>query len=681
MNDIAAPIIVDTSDDADTNFEIGSDTFEVSVGQWYWVKSRRHVKGDVYEDYKWFGCCIHVGSNYLEVKSPPSGGSSYNSTRIHFDNFWTHVEYEPDHERVLAEYVANAQGNSKALMSEIRELTHRLGLQSQTGQIGTTVRPDASGTALAVMSGTDDLGQYKTELIKAKEETLPELFKKLQSSNAEVARWMAADALALEAVLNPMKASLKEIDGRIFNITLYSGLTESAAQVREGPAADVNEKLRVMQSRLYMDEECLLNYEAGGMEFSSIREFDQWLARDENFYRLLPFPRCAVAFRVRRYEKERQASDLLSTFINFQKAQADKMTFLYIRNGEQLWWIQTDLDFGENLFPDQSDFDPMRPVMVSMFGSRIDKMMTRDDYEVRLEKWTEARRLCEEWIAANPKEEWQAANPGKDWGWENPYTPGYNYDAKGDSPELKLPNGERFRPSDWKPMDQSNVYFDDYMADKKAQIDQYNRIALIIQGLFDRSMCLHPHQPVQLWNPESFASAIELIYDGSITLYHGEKPDIEAYMKRLNSMIDENSIVMGQEHAWLQREAERENAKRRRSYYSRGINTDLETYSPYGDPGPGFIGKMTEWKPRSRKAVFRWIREGQWDRWTRMHKQIPCTIEIEANRLFNISAYKPGDFRQFFLDRRTRKEYLKWAPRLLAAEDYHAGKVRNGWYS
>jgi hypothetical protein len=41
--------------------------------------------------------------------------------------------------------------------------------------------------------------------------------------------------------------------------------------------------------------------------------------------------------------------------------------------------------------------------------------------------------------------------------------------------------------------------------------------------------------------------------------------------------------------------------------------------------------------------------------------------------LFHIDAYRPGDFRLFFSDPRTRAEYLKWAPILLEAEEYHAG--------
>ena len=47
-------------------------------------------------------------------------------------------------------------------------------------------------------------------------------------------------------------------------------------------------------------------------------------------------------------------------------------------------------------------------------------------------------------------------------------------------------------------------------------------------------------------------------------------------------------------------------------------------------------------------------------------------------RLFNVSAYKPGDFHMFFDDPRTREEYLEWAPLLLSAEEYHAGRMKVG---
>jgi hypothetical protein len=54
---------------------------------------------------------------------------------------------------------------------------------------------------------------------------------------------------------------------------------------------------------------------------------------------------------------------------------------------------------------------------------------------------------------------------------------------------------------------------------------------------------------------------------------------------------------------------------------------------------------------------------------------IPCVIRVHGSKLFNVSGYKPGDYKQFYIDPRSREKYLKWAPLLLAAEEWHAGNL------
>jgi hypothetical protein len=85
---------------------------------------------------------------------------------------------------------------------------------------------------------------------------------------------------------------------------------------------------------------------------------------------------------------------------------------------------------------------------------------------------------------------------------------------------------------------------------------------------------------------------------------------------------------------------------------------------------------MTEWKARARKAVFRWERDRKtFDPYSRRRGGIEVSVTVPASELLNVSAYTPGDFKQFFEDPRTRREYLKWAPLMLAAEDHLAGKT------
>src|SRR5204863_1644461 len=108
---------------------------------------------------------------------------------------------------------------------------------------------------------------------------------------------------------------------------------------------------------------------------------------------------------------------------------------------------------------------------------------------------------------------------------------------------------------------------------------------------------------------------------------------------------------------------------------------DQGHYRPYGNPGPGYISKIAKWNPRKRTAVYRWDRECQsWGYYgKRRHGDpIPTLITVPEEKLFNVSGYVSGDFRQFYVDPRTRAHYLQWAPFLLAAEEYHAGNMELG---
>lgn len=248
---------------------------------------------------------------------------------------------------------------------------------------------------------------------------------------------------------------------------------------------------------------------------------------------------------------------------------------------------------------------------------------------------------------------WHKANPGKH-DFDNPFRENY----------------EHRDLNQYEPLDQSSVEFDDAMKAIGEEIKRYNRIAVIVQGLFDRSEVLHPHAPVKMWDAESFNRSVELVYD-AMTLTHGDKPDFEAFRAKLNILLDANSVVTGQQNFWMRREAERENKRQANDWRNASrTRSDYTLYAPYGNPGPGLIGTMAEWKARAKKAVFRWER----DKRTGYRETVPASIEVPISALFNVSAYKPGDFKQFFADPRTRVEYLKWAPLLLVAEDWHAGK-------
>ncbi len=190
----------------------------------------------------------------------------------------------------------------------------------------------------------------------------------------------------------------------------------------------------------------------------------------------------------------------------------------------------------------------------------------------------------------------------------------------------------------------------------------------------DRSPVFHPHPKFQLWKGEDFNAAFKLVYDDSRALTAGERPDFEAFRAALNASLCEGCVTVGQEDFWELAEGVKESHRldgdwRTKTHYR------PERFKPYGNPGPGWLATVAGFTKRAQKCTYKWDRERQTFQryWSQKSPQIPCSITVPASKLLNVSAYKPGMFKQFFNDPRTRADYLKWAPFLLAAEEYHAG--------
>lgn len=647
----------------------------VHLGQWYWVvkadNSGSHgntpadvvsfvepaalVLADSLEALlepdsdtadRWLACVISIGSNYLLLSSAPSK-SGYRSTRVHFRDFWTRLIMEPNAEEIINGRAQRARDRSAQVLAKIQDVTRQIGLAS-----GRQPSAASGSNALMVMSSVTNVDHYKQSLVSAKDDVLPELFDEAKRYNEMAVQWMSAQALPLKAMAGDMKELISEIDSRLSSLSLYAGFSEEVHLVRDGAAAGMDSKLHVMQQRLYMDEECLISYQAGGMEFSDISEFDSWLSQDENLNEILPFSRCMVAMKVRRSNKTRSHDGYASTmFVNIRLSELDRATFLYIRNGERLYRLNTDVDFGEKIFPDRSEFDPSEPLAFKYSYSRVEEFITMSDLESRKEEYKRLTTLANQWEQDNGGE---PSNGGSHVSFKNPY--------RNELDQLRDLNS-------WIPFNQDSVYYDEAAKAISDRIQSYNRIAVVIQGLFDRSDVLHPHAGAQIWTPDGFAKAINLIYDGSDALHCGEIPDFEAYRSRLNSSIQVGSVISGAHQMWAIKEAEIANEKDHRVNYV--------TYEPYGNPGPGYVCIVRSVKPRAKQVTVQWVRRrfigaGNYrDDYT----PIPCSLTLPFEKVLNVSAYTPGDYKLFMRDRRSRAQYLMWAPLLLAAEEYHCGKL------
>jgi hypothetical protein len=644
------------------------------VGSWWWVSSTGNRDESEYDrpGKIWLACVVEVGSNYAKVK-----GVRW-STRIALDHFYERCAAEPDPQRFIDEQVRTHKESVRALMGEIRQICHRLGVPMRHALAATT--SETPSQALAKAHSVGDIGRYKKALVRAKEKTLPDLFNQIKEQHKQMAMWMEAELIPARADLAAAQEVTDVIEGKIHTVELYAGLTEELACVREGEPASIDERVRIMQRMAYMDEECLAQYEAGGMDFKDVDAFDAWLSREGNLARIFPSRRCIVAFRVRRADKEYPGLD---AFIRFHMNEANRQTFLYIRNGEQLWRMRTSIDFGRELFPDQESSDLLGGDELWIKSSEFDierghGIITGRRRTAMIEEHKRLRR-----VAARRLSQWRKAGKPEKEAWT--YVVGeddfkeFEYRHEGIAPggEVVLsgrPYGTWHHDNldhpahlQYELLTPHHVYHDDAMRRVQKAALEHNRIAVIVQGLLDRSACLHPHPPWRIWTPEGFASGVELSYDVSRAIAAGDAPDFEAYRRQLNRGIRAGCHTIGQKGAWRAHMEERHGEKWH--YHSRWGN------------GPGHIHRV-ERVLRSGACEFRWTRRRVSPEWVpdpgrpgwrkATYPSLPCTWTCPASALTCVDAYTPGDFHLFFDDPRTRADYLQWAPILLACEDWHA---------
>jgi hypothetical protein len=361
------------------------------------------------------------------------------------------------------------------------------------------------------------------------------------------------------------------------------------------------------------------------------------------------------------------------SFILSGEGDLDKLTFLYMRNGDRLYRLKTAIEFGERLFPDMTAHDLTGDIYAYRFGSGFERILPAREYDdlVAESKLKEAEYKRE--LAA-----YRALSKAERRTTRSPFL---------DSSASNILD----RYIKWTP---DSVYYDDIADLVNAQVEAHNRLVIVLQGLIDRSPVFHPHPPWRLWTPDGFDSALLLVYDESRALVSGAAPDFESYRARLNATLGRGSVTVGQDDAWQRQQAVIESARRardwrsRQSYYER----HLDRFRPYGNPGPGLLASVVS--VSAKYASFAWTRQRRTGRkvwvpnpkrpgwgWNRkVYDDTTDRVRVPFGELLNVSAYALGDFRQFYADPRTRADYLKWAPLLLPAEDYAAGKrtVGNG---
>jgi hypothetical protein len=327
--------------------------------------------------------------------------------------------------------------------------------------------------------------EHKKNLLKLKKTDFPAMEKRIEEITQHLTALHRDLILPMRAETDRMKEAMEGVDKRLFALELYAGLFQHCKQIREGEPAPADTPITVRQMMRFMDEECLIDYFDGGMDYSKISHFDKWIARPENLNRIVPEPRCVVALQVRRDLKDYGLTcNPLALFDQIEKHHANMKTYLLIRNGERLFRLVTEIEFKPRLLPLRDEFN--KP------------------FEEREHK--------------------------SSWGKGGPVASGYR-------------SWEEVTT-----IDPDHLDYDTHAEKRMDQVFRYNRVMFLIQGLLDRSKVFSPHPPINLSDDQHIEQFFKTVYDEEDGLPSHNPPNFESYLDRINALLATGNYVWSRWH-------------------------------------------------------------------------------------------------------------------------------------
>lgn len=362
---------------------------EPKLGEWYWVDTEdweeptswingQAVDGKGKKTTKRLLCVTHLASNHVVFSKCDHDGYDC-GWRVRYKDLEAITTLEPQWQAILQCEINAKQIELKAAVEALCDTVRNVGLLPD---------PKAPPTLLPAITRRDP-EVHKRELIALKEKQFPEAEKRVEHITKQITALHKCLYLPFKSEAERMAKAVSKVDDRLFVLELYAGLFQSCKQIAQGQAPEANTPVAVRQMLRYMDEECLIDYDKGGIDHWGIDEFDNWVAKPENYQRLAPEPRCIVALRVRRYDKQYDTHGL-----NFagllgvlRDHQLNMQTYLLIRNGSQIFRLATEIDFSPRLLPMRDAF--VKPFTGDGWHGKEGKTITPDDLDY--DKHVEAR--------------------------------------------------------------------------------------------------------------------------------------------------------------------------------------------------------------------------------------------------------------------------------------------------
>lgn len=148
-----------------------------------------------------------------------------------------------------------------------------------------------------------------------------------------------------------MKEQMEKIGRIITQIEIFLGINEELHQLKVGAPAPADTPISIRQTTMYINEE-IGHWKNGGLDYTNINWFDNWVMEPKNLQRVLPELKGIAVFKPCRYNKEYEDCSVQEQAQRNQFNRND--TYFLIRNGENIYRIFTNnIVVGTYFFPTQ----------------------------------------------------------------------------------------------------------------------------------------------------------------------------------------------------------------------------------------------------------------------------------------------------------------------------------------
>ncbi len=318
---------------------------------------------------QWWTCTVDERETYHDAPTPGERVlivAVDNADRVHIHHGRSSFSYEPD--EWLAKFRFDPKGHEK-FIDQFSAIVQQTAVDEAAIEQTVQALQETAGNPAKLLGGSPtglevpDTGEVEVALARLPRKTLiaktherakavrlalKRYTQRVQKQTEQLVHLVDQHRELLDARVRGLTGMVAKAEEAVWTLNLYLGKDEKIHRLLRGDPPPDDTRITIRQLVLYMDEECAIAAESGGIDAQGIPDFDTWIRDPAHLAQVLPEPRGVVAIKPRRTDKDYRTGN---AFIEHKLNEQNKVTYWLIRNGGSLYRIWTELPVDEVIVP------------------------------------------------------------------------------------------------------------------------------------------------------------------------------------------------------------------------------------------------------------------------------------------------------------------------------------------